>query len=182
MYRKNKRISNRIDTKKLVIAGLLLAIGIILPSIFHTTGIPGTIFLPMHISVLLGGFLLPPSLAFLLGALTPILNNLVTGMPVLFPMVVIMTFELGIYGFIASLMYRKLHANMILSLIVSMIVGRLVAGFIVFLLVVLFTVQMDPIIFVKTAIITGLPGIIIQIILIPTLVYSINRYTTINLD
>lgn len=177
-----RRISNRISTKKIVIAGLLLAIGIILPSIFHTTGIPGTIFLPMHIGVLLGGFLLPPSLAFLLGALTPVLNNLVTGMPVLFPMVLIMTFELGVYGFVASIMYRKLHASIPLSLIVSMIIGRLTAGIIVFLLVVLFTVQMDPIVFVKTAVITGLPGIVIQLILIPTLIYTINRYTTINLD
>lgn len=179
---RRRRSNNRINSKKIVIAGLLLAIGIILPSIFHTTGIPGTIFLPMHIGVLLGGFLLPPSLAFLLGALTPILNNLVTGMPVLFPMVLIMTFELGVYGFIASVMYRKLHASIPLSLIVSMIIGRLTAGVIVFLLVILFTVQMDPIIFVKTAVLTGMPGIIIQLILVPTLIYALNKYTTINLD
>lgn len=177
-----RRISNRITTKKIVTAGLLLAIGIILPSIFHTTGMPGTVFLPMHIGVLLGGFLLPPSLAFLLGAMTPILNNLITGMPALFPMVLIMTFELGVYGYIASILHRKLKASILLSLIISMIIGRLVAGIIVFFLVILFTVQMDPIVFVKAAVITGLPGIIIQMILIPTLIYAINRYTTINLD
>lgn len=177
-----REMSSRISTKKVVTAGLLLAIGIVIPSIFHITGIPGTVFLPMHIGVLLGGFLLPPSLAFLLGALTPILNNLVTGMPPLFPMVLIMTFELGVYGLIASIMYRKLKASIPISLLVSMIIGRLVAGVIVFFLVILFTVQMDPIIFVKAAVITGLPGIVIQIVLIPTLVYAINKYTTINLD
>ena len=56
------------------------------------------------------------------------------------------------------------------------------AGIVVFFLIILFTVQMDPIIFVKAGIMTGLPGIIIQLILIPTLMYGINRYTTINLD
>src|SRR5690625_750917 len=92
-------IENRITTRSLVTAGLLLAIGIIIPSIFHTTGIPGTVFLPMHIPVLLGGFLLPLPLAFLLGVLTPMLNSIITGMPPLFPMAIIMVFELGFYGF-----------------------------------------------------------------------------------
>lgn len=175
-------IENRITTRSLVTAGLLLAIGIIIPSIFHTTGIPGTVFLPMHIPVLLGGFLLPLPLAFLLGVLTPLLNSIITGMPPLFPMAIIMVFELGFYGFMASLLYRRLKLPSIISLIISMIVGRIIAGIVVFFLIVLFTVQMDPIMFVKGGIITGLPGIIIQLILIPTLMYGINRYTTINLD
>src|SRR5690625_6223104 len=92
----------RTKTVNLVIAGLLLAIGIIIPSIFHLTSLPGIIFLPMHIPVLLGGFLLPPYLALMLGAVTPLLNNLVTGMPLLFPNAIIMAFELATYGLIAS--------------------------------------------------------------------------------
>ncbi len=100
----------------------------------------------------------------------------------MFPMAVIMVFELGIYGLVASLLYRRLEFSIIISLIVSMIVGRIMAGIVVFFLIILFTVQMDPIIFVKAGIMTGLPGIIIQLILIPTLMYGINRYTTINLD
>ena len=178
----NNIIDNRLNTRNIVVSGLLLALGIIIPSIFHTTGIPGNIFLPMHIPVLLGGFLLPPFFAFLLGILTPIINSLITGMPVMFPMAVIMVFELGIYGPVASLLYRRLEFSIIISLIVSMIVGRIMAGIVVFFLIILFTVQMDPIIFVKAGIMTGLPGIIIQLILIPTLMYGINRYTTINLD
>ncbi len=178
----NNIIDNRLNTRNIVVSGLLLALGIIIPSIFHTTGIPGNIFLPMHIPVLLGGFLLPPFFAFLLGILTPIINSLITGMPVMFPMAVIMVFELGIYGLVASLLYRRLEFSIIISLIASMIVGRIMAGIVVFFLIILFTVQMDPIIFVKAGIMTGLPGIIIQLILIPTLMYGINRYTTINLD
>lgn len=180
--RRRVRSSNRITTKNIVTAGLLLAIGIIVPSIFHTTGMPGQIFLPMHIPVLLGGFLLPLPLATLLGILTPLLNSLITGMPVLFPSAILMIFELGFYGLVSSLLYRKLHWPSVISLVIAMVVGRVVAGIVSFFLIVLFTVQMDPILFVKVGVITGLPGIIIQLILIPSLLYGINRYTTINLD
>lgn len=175
-------MSKRLQTRDLVMAGLLMALGLIIPSIFHSTGIPGTVFLPMHIPVLLGGFLLPIPLAVMLGFATPILNSLLTGMPPMFPMMIIMMFELAVYAFVASLLYRKFNWNIIISLIISMIIGRIVAGLVVFLLIVLFTVQMDPILFVKAGVITGLPGIIIQLILIPSLMYVINKYTTINLD
>ncbi|HAE91967.1 ECF transporter S component [Tissierella praeacuta] len=175
MYEKN-------NTRKLVIAGVLLAIGIIVPTIFHTTGIPGNVFLPMHIPVLIGGFLLPPYLALILGMLTPILNSLITGMPKLFPMTVIMIFELGIYGLVTSILYRKLKMPSVISLIVSMISGRIMAGFVVFILAAFFEVKMDPMFFIIGGVTTAIPGIIIQLILVPSLVYSIVKYTTIDLD
>ncbi|HLS54376.1 MAG TPA: ECF transporter S component, partial [Tissierellaceae bacterium] len=89
---------------------------------------------------------------------------------------------LATYGLIASVLYRKLNWNLIISLIFAMLMGRIFAGLAAFLLVLLFAAQLDPFIFVKTATITGLPGIGIQLFLIPTLMYGINRYTTINLD
>lgn len=168
--------------KRLVIAGLLLAVGVIVPYIFHTTGIPGTIFLPMHIPVLLGGFLLPPHLALSLGMLTPLLNSFLTGMPVLFPMAIIMVFELGFYGLIASLLYRKFKVPSFITLIISMIVGRIIAGATVFVLAAFFTVKLDPMTFIIGGVTTGLPGIIIQIILVPALIYGITKYTTVDLD
>lgn len=180
MYRRNYG-------KRIVIAGLLLAIGVIVPYIFHMSGIAGPVFLPMHIPVLLGGFLLPPHLAFILGALTPLLNSLVSGMPALFPLAIIMVIELGFYGLITSLLYRKMKVPSILTLIISMVIGRLMAGVTVFLLAIFFSGDLapaflDPIAFIIASVTTGLPGIIIQLILVPTLVYSIMKYTTIDLD
>ncbi|MDR7856544.1 ECF transporter S component [Tissierella sp.] len=175
-------MNERNNVKRLVIAGLLLAIGIIVPTIFHSAGLPGQTFLPMHIPVLIGGFLLPPHLALLLGMLTPILNSLITGMPALFPMAVIMIFELGIYGLVASVMYRQLRVPSIISLIVSMIAGRVMVGVVVFVLAAFFSIQLDPMTFIIGGVTTGLPGIIIQLVLIPTLIYSIVKYTTIDLD
>lgn len=176
-------MNSRTNTRKLVIAGLLIAIGVIVPSIFHIAGIAGNIFLPMHIPVLLGGFLLTPIYALLVGLVIPILNSLLTGMPVLFPIAIIMFFELGTYGLVASYFYRKFKMPVILSLIISMIVGRVVAGMVVYVLAIAFTsVQMKPLIFIQGSVSLGLPGIIIQIILIPIIVHAINKYKIIDLD
>lgn len=169
------------STRDLILAGVLLALGIVIPMIFHTVGIMGTVFLPMHIPVLIGGLLISPVLALLLGIITPLLNSVLTGMPPMFPMAAIMMFELGVYGLAASLATRNLKLSTMPSLIISMIVGRLAAGVTVFVLSSYFGVQMDAIMFVKGGIITGLPGMAIQLILIPSLVYALNK-VNINAD
>lgn len=166
----------KITTKELVLSGLLLASGIILPMVFHMFGMMGSIVLPMHIPVLLGGFLLPPTMALLLGIITPLISGLLTGMPVIFPMAVIMAAELGVYGIAASLCTRKLKLSLIPSLIISMVAGRIAAGLTVAVLVQLFGIKMSPVAYVTGAVVTGLPGIIIQLIFIPALVYAINKF------
>lgn len=169
-------MNRKIETKELVLSGLLLASGIIIPMIFHMFGMTGPIALPMHIPVLIGGFLLPPHLALALGIITPIVSGLLTGMPVMFPMAIIMAFELGIYGLTSSLLTRKLNLPIIPSLLISMIAGRIAAGLTVAFLVQLFGVKMNPLLYVKGAIVTGIPGIIIQLLFIPALIYAIRGY------
>lgn len=170
-------MENRITTKEIVLSGLLLAAGILLPMVFHMFSMTGPTFLPMHIPVLVGGMFLPPTLALLLGVITPILSSMLTGMPTAFPMAIIMAAELGTYGLVASISTRKFKFDTLLSLIIAMINGRIVAGLIVYVLVLLFGVKMDPIMFVKGAIITGLPGLMIQIVFIPTLTYGLKTFT-----
>jgi len=162
-------------TQELVLSGLLLASGVILPMIFHIFGMTGPIFLPMHIPVLIGGLLLSPQLALILGILTPFLSSLFTGMPVMFPIAVIMAFELGVYGLAASLAVRTLHFSLIPALITAMLSGRIAAGICVAFLVQLFGIKMDPVLYLEGAIITGIPGIMIQLIIIPALVYAIRN-------
>lgn len=169
-------MNKKFETKEIVLGGLLLASGIILPMAFHIFGMTGPIVLPMHIPVLIGGFLLSPYLALLLGIVTPFISGLLTGMPVLFPMAIIMAFELGTYGLTASLLTRRLKLTSIPSLIISMIAGRIAAGLTVAVLVQLFSIKMNPFIYLKGAIVTGLPGIVIQLIFIPSLIFAINKY------
>ncbi|QXM07125.1 ECF transporter S component [Crassaminicella indica] len=166
-------MNKNLKTKELMLSGLLLAIGILLPMIFHSVGIMGKVFLPMHIPVLIGGFLLSPYLAFILGVITPVISGALTGMPIMFPMAIIMAFELGTYGLIASLAVRRIELSVIPSLITAMIFGRIVAGVVVFFLAQFFGLKMNPLIFIKGGIITGLPGIVLQLIIIPTILFGL---------
>ncbi len=127
-------MNNKSLTKELVLGGLLLAMGILLPMLFHLFGM-GQVFLPMHIPILIGGFLLSPGLAFILGVITPITSAFTTGMPPIFPMSIIMAFELGVYGLVIALATRKLKLSTIPALLVSMVAGRVVAGLTVAVLV-----------------------------------------------
>ena len=72
-------------TKDLVWAALFLAIGIVIPYVFHVTSLPGQIFLPMHIPVLLCGVILGKKYGLILGILLPFVNSVLLGMPAIFP-------------------------------------------------------------------------------------------------
>jgi hypothetical protein len=90
-------------------------------------------------------------------------------------MAIIMAFELATYGLVASLMTRNFKLPLSVSLVTSMLIGRVVAGISVSLLVQLFSIKMNPIIFLKTAIVTGIPGMLIQLILVPAIVYAVRK-------
>ncbi|WFA09372.1 ECF transporter S component [Tissierella sp. Yu-01] len=163
--------------KRIVLSGLFVAIGILLPMIFHQFSMGGPAFLPMHIPVLIAGLFLGPIEGLMVGLITPILSSVLTGMPVMFPMLPIMVFELGTYGFTAGYFYKKLKMNLFVSLILSMLDGRISAGIVVFILGSFFGYQgAGPIPFIQGAIITGIPGIIIQIIFVPLVVKLLNKY------
>ena len=156
--------------------GVLLAVGIILPVIFHGLGIPGNMFLPMHFPALLAGFLLfNPGSAFLVGFVLPLLNFLISGMPP-FPVFLPMMVELGSYGGFAALFIRRCRFSTILALVLSLVLGR--AVFLLaqwFILGLLFGRTVSLLLTLQSLFITALPGIIIQIVLIPILVRRIER-------
>ena len=172
-------------TRDLVLAGLFIALGILFPIVFHAFGqTAGQVFLPMHIPVLLAGFFLLPGYAAIVGLITPLLSSVLTGMPPLYPSAPLMAVELCIYGLAASLAYRwlaqkdmKRIASVIISLVIAMAAGRVAAGLGVWTLVGLFSAQMpSPLIYISGGVITGLPGIAIQIVLIPVIVLAVRAF------
>ena len=161
--------------KEIILSGLFIALGIVLPMIFHMVGV-GSVFLPMHIPVLIGGFVLSLPFAIAVGVITPILSSLITGMPPLFPVLPFMVFELATYGAMINLLYKKYNLNVYVSLILSMLAGRVVAGIVVWVLVTFFMVKLpNPIAFIGMAIGQGLPGIMIQIVLIPVIIRFLGK-------
>lgn len=156
-------------TRDLVNAGLLIAIGILIPTVFHFAGINGAIFLPMHIPVLISGFILGPALGAIIGFITPFLNHILTGMPPT-PVLWIMLVELTIYGLLSGLTFKKMNIKLMPSLIISMIIGRIGAVLALLVLQKAFNIPMPSISsYIYGITITAIPGIVIQIILIPLL-------------
>ncbi|XTR36489.1 ECF transporter S component [Paraclostridium tenue] len=161
-------------SKKIALSAIFIAFGIIMPMIFHTVNLAGTIFLPMHIPVLIAGFLLGPTCGALVGIITPILSGLMTGMPPIIPMMPIMTFELCAYGFLSGTLFEKTQ-NIYLSLIAAMIGGRLFAVVGAFLVSITTAPQISPLIFIFGNIFKAIPGILIQLIFIPIFIKYLKK-------
>ncbi|WP_084496201.1 ECF transporter S component [Lacrimispora indolis] len=165
-------------TNKLVLSALLMAIGIILP--FVTMQIPslGNMLLPMHIPVILCGFICGGPYGVIVGLILPLLRSVLFGMPSLMPTAVAMSFELATYGLISGALYQRMAGKrfaVYISLIGAMIIGRVVWGAVSFGLYSslgnIFTWK----IFAMQAVINAIPGIVLQLILIPMLVTSLKH-------
>ena len=162
---------NRItDTRKLTLAALLMALGLILP--FFTGQIPeiGNMLLPMHIPVLICGYVCGWKYGLTVGFIVPILRSVLFGRPYMMPAAVAMAFELAAYGAAAGVFYRilkKKKAGMILSLLGAMIVGRVLWGVVSIALYKMLGNSFTWELFAAGAFLEALPGIALQLILIP---------------
>lgn len=157
-------------------SSLYLALAILLPIGFHAFGLGGRLFLPMHFPVLLAGFLVGPASGVVVGVLAPMLSHLLTGMPPGYS-VPLMSLELPMYGLVAGVAYRKLHLNVFIALVLAMLVGRIIFGLGLFVLGLFMNLPYSAAAFFASggALWAGLPGIIVQLILIPLVVAAMNR-------
>ena len=160
------------------LAALFLALAYVMP--FLTGQIPeiGSMLCPMHLPVLLCGFVCGWPWGLIVGLVAPILRSLTLGMPPLFPTAVCMAFELAAYGAVAGVMHKLLPKKkpfIYCSLITAMIVGRLVWGAMMYVCMGMRGGNFTMAAFLSGAIINAIPGIIVQIILIPILVMVLDR-------
>jgi len=165
---------------KMVLAALFLALAMVLP--FLTGQIPqiGNMLCPMHIPVLLCGFFCGPVYGLIIGLIAPLLRFLLFGMPPLIPVGAAMSFELAAYGFVSGLLYQllpKKKAYIYVALLAAMIIGRLVWGAAELVLMGLGKIRFGWKAFLSGALVNAIPGIIIQIVLIPILVIALRKYT-----
>jgi len=168
--------SHRSPLRDLVLAALFLALGLMLP--FLTAQIPeiGNMLLPMHIPVLLCGFVLGWKWGLAVGFITPLFRTLLFSMPPLLTALP-MAFELAAYGILTGLLYhlfRRKPVSVYLTLILAMLGGRLVWGaarFVMFF----FGTEFSLPLFIAGAFTNALPGMILQLVLIPPLVLALRR-------
>ncbi len=168
----------KFTVKQLALGGLFLALGLVLP--FLTAQVPqiGSMLLPMHIPVLLCGFVCGGPMGLLVGAVTPLLRSMMFGMPPLFPTATAMAFELAAYGFLAGTLYRRLPRRPLwiyLDLVLAMAGGRVVWGAVSMALYAALGNPFTWEIFWAGAVYNALPGILLQLVLIPPVVMALRK-------
>ncbi len=180
--------------KKLVLSAMFMAIGLVLPFITGQIQQIGSMLLPMHIPVLFCGLICGWQYGAVVGFVLPLLRYVLFGMPPIFPTGVSMSFELAVYGAVIGLIMQQLSKrnttdssknyvrNLYLALIGAMLAGRIVWGLVRFILARAtmqpFTMEM----FMAGAFLTAIPGIIVQLILIPGIMAALKRVGVLNAD
>ena len=164
--------------RDLTFAAICLALCMALP--FLTGQIPevGSMLCPMHIPVLLAGFLCGPWWAVAVGVVAPLLRFFLFGMPPLFPTGLAMCFELAAYGLVSGLLYRllpKRTANLYAALIAAMLAGRIVWGLVMVVISGVAAVPFSWQLFAAGAFLNAVPGILVHILLIPVLVMALRK-------
>ena len=167
------------NVKTLVLAALFLALALVLP--FLTGQIPeiGSMLCPMHIPALLCGFFCGWPWGLAVGLIAPVFRSMLFGMPPMFPAAVCMSVELATYGAVSGLLYGKLprtKSAVCLSLLAAMVSGRLVWGLARFICAGLDASAFGLAAFWAGAVTTAIPGILVQILLIPVLVITLDRH------
>lgn len=172
---------NKSKITKLCVAAMFIAIGWLLPFLSGQSTELGNMLCLMHIPVLITGYALGPQYGLLVGAVTPLTRFLIFGRPPIYPTAACMAVELAAYGFISGFLYKILRkktndlAAIYISLISAMIGGRILWGVSRAVCGIVsqsaFTFNM----FVTAGFVTAIPGILIQLFLIPALVLALNR-------
>lgn len=166
------------QTKKLVLSALFMALGMVLPFLTGQIQQIGNMLLPMHIPVLLCGFICGWQYGLAVGFVTPLLRSVLFGMPPLMPTAAAMAVELAVYGLVTGVLYGKLPKKtpyLYVSLLGAMIAGRIAWGLAAVPLFGIagkgFSVQ----IFLSGALFNAIPGIVLQIVLIPVIMMAVMR-------
>ncbi len=177
-------MKNHVNVLKMILSAMFLALAYIMP--FLTGQIPeiGSMLCPLHIPVLLCGFICGWPWGLTVGFVAPLFRSLLLGMPPFFPTAICMAFELAAYGAISGLMHKLLPRQkpyIYCSLLTSMLIGRLIWGVAMFVCIGVGKSTFTFAAFIAGAFTNALPGIIIQITLIPVLVMILENPKVLNL-
>ena len=164
--------------RHLTAAAICLALCMVLP--FLTGQIPqvGSALSPMHIPVLLAGFVCGPWWAAAVGAVAPLLRFSLFGMPPIFPTGLAMSFELAAYGLVSGLLYSRLPrrtGSIYAALVGAMLSGRIIWGIVMMLILNATGSAFTWAAFLAGAFTNAIPGIITHIALIPLLVLALQK-------
>jgi hypothetical protein len=168
---KNKHIQS------LVVSGLLLALGMVLPLLTSQIKEIGDSLLPMHFPVLLCGLVCGWKWGLPVGLVLPFLRSLIFGMPPIYPNAVWMACELAAYGAVAGLLYAliRVKGRVYIALIGAQLAGRVVWGIVKALLLGVKGTAFPFSAFLIGGFADAFPGILLQILLLPPTLLLMQR-------
>lgn len=164
-------------TRELVLAGMCIALGLVIPLFFHTLGggVAGKMFLPMFLPLLLLGLLSRWWIAALAGLITPALSSLLTGMPPILPTAPMMMVELAVLAAVASLLYHHLKRDVWSATVVALIASRGAEALMIMAFGTLLSIELPWWAYVAATVVAGWPGIVLLIVVIPPLALTIQK-------
>lgn len=166
------------QTRKLALSALFMALGIVLPFLTGQIQQIGNMLLPMHIPVLLCGFICGWQYGLAVGLVTPLLRSVMFGMPPIMPTATAMAVELAVYGVVTGILYARLPKKVpyiYVSLLTAMVAGRVAWGIAGIGLYGMAGSGFSMQIFLSGALLNAVPGIILQIVLVPIIIIALKR-------
>ena len=173
------------NLKKTVGSAVLLALCMVLPLLTGQVPQIGNMLCPMHLPILLCGFICGPIWGAAIGFIAPVFRSLTLGMPSFFPSALCMAFELATYGAVAGFMHKLLPPKkpyIYCSLLGAMIAGRIIWGAAMFICVGAGGGSFTFSAFLAGAIVNAIPGIIVQIVLIPPIVMLLENLKAVKIQ
>ena len=162
--------------KCMTLSAVCIALCVVLPIAFHSIPNAGSVILPMHIPVLICGMICGWPYGLICGLMGPLLSSVLTGMPpdAILPAMIV---ECGTYGMVSGLMLKYVrtkstYGDLYIALIVAMLAGRVISGIAKALI---FSPGMAMSAWITASFVTALPGIVIQLVFLPSVVFTLMK-------
>ncbi len=158
-------------TQQITQSALFMALGILIPVLFHSTGL-GAVFLPMFWPMAIGAFFLPPGFIVITGLFTPLLSMLLTGMPP-FPLVFILMIEITVM--MITIYFTNKHTLLgVLPVLVSALIISRASLFLCMLFLSNF-LGITGEWLSWASVVKGAPGILTMLLFIPVLIHVVKK-------
>ncbi len=169
------------NTKNLTLSAMFLALGIVLPMFIGQVPKLGSMLLPMHIPVFLCAYICGPKHGAVVGFVLPLLRTMLFGVPNLYPEAVAIAAEMTAYALVSGLIYaafKRSAFGLYASLVSAMVLGRIVRCAVQLALLSIVGKAFVFDMFFSAVIIAGIPGIVLQLIFIPAVIFTAKRFKT----
>ncbi len=163
--------------KKSALCAVCIALCYVLPLTLHGVQDAAKVLCPMHIPVFLCGLVCGWQYGLFCGIAGPALSSAISAMPPAAYLPAMMV-ELAVYGGVSGLMMKLVHtkstyADLYISLVSAILSGRILAGVAKTYIFMSGSYGMKA--WIAGSVIESLPGTVIQLVLIPSLVFALMR-------